>query len=326
MYTILCPSLIFSQILPALLPLMLFASFLGSVDLFLLILPAVYWCYDPRLGIRLALILIFSQGLNEILKVAFHSPRPYWISSDVNVIGSYGNFGLPSGHAQDAVCIWGMLAFHIGRAWAYIAALMLILLVGVSRVYLNAHFPIDVVAGWFFGALILLAFLGLESPVSKKLQQLGSFGQIMASFLASLCLLALYAVSLASIDSWQMPVSWADNALAITGVAIDPFSPVEVVEASGMIFGVGLGYALLQRRGGFKADGRLGTRFLRYLLGMFLLGLVWYGMGEIMHYQASMVFYALSYLRALLAGAFAVGVVPLIFMRLRLADAANDII
>lgn len=67
-------------------------------------------------------------------------------------------------------------------------------------------------------------------------------------------------------------------------------------------------------------------RFLRCLVGMFLLGLIWYGTGEIMHYQASMVFYALSYLRALLAGAFAVGVVPLIFMRLGLADEANGII
>jgi membrane-associated phospholipid phosphatase len=59
---------------------MLFATFLGSIEFFLLLLPAVYWCYDRRLVMRLALILIFSQGLNEILKVAFHSPRPYWVS------------------------------------------------------------------------------------------------------------------------------------------------------------------------------------------------------------------------------------------------------
>ncbi len=326
MYVDLSPAMISWQSLPDLSSLMLFASFLGSIDLFLLILPAVYWCYDPRLGIRLALILIFSQGLNEILKMAFHSPRPYWISPGVNVLGSYGNFGLPSGHAQDSVCAWGMLAFHARRAWASIAALILILLIGISRVYLNAHFPIDVIAGWAFGALILLAFLGLESPVSKRLQRIGSRGQILASFLTSLCMLALYAVALASIDNWQMPASWADNALAITGIAIDPFSPEEVVEASGMVFGVGLGYALLQRRGGFKAGGRLGMRFLRYLLGMVLLGVIWYGAGEVLHDSSPLVPYALFYLRALLASAFAVGVAPLIFVILGLADAEDDII
>jgi membrane-associated phospholipid phosphatase len=115
----------FWQSLPALLPFMLFFSFLGSTEFFLLFLPAVYWCYDLRLGMRLALIFIFSQGINEILKVAFHSPRPYWVSPDINVLSTYGSFGLPSGHAQDAVCVWGMLAFHVRRAWAFALALML---------------------------------------------------------------------------------------------------------------------------------------------------------------------------------------------------------
>lgn len=319
-------SIIFRQSLPALLPLMLFFSFLGSIEFFLLFLPAVYWCYDQRLGMRLALILIFSQGLNEVLKVAFHSPRPYWISPDVVVQGAYSNFGIPSGHAQDSVCVWGMLALHIRRAWAFAAALMLILLIGLSRIYLNAHFPIDVVAGWAFGALILLAFLRLESPVSTRLQRLGPMRQVLVSFLASLCLLALYALAQASLGSWQMPTVWNANALAATGVAIDPFSPEGIMEASGMIFGIGLGYVLQKRRGGFAVGGPLNKRLLRYASGMILLALIWYGLGEVGHGQGAMVFYALSYLRALLAGAWAAGGAPLAFKRLGLADAANDVV
>ncbi len=327
MYLDLSPShMAFWQSLPVLLPLMLFFSFLGSIEFFLLFLPAVYWCYDRSLGMRLALILIFSQGLNEILKVAFHSPRPYWISPDINVLSTYDNFGLPSGHAQDAVCVWGMFAFYAGRVWTWALALILILLIGLSRIYLNAHFPIDVVAGWAFGALILLAFLCLESPVSTRLQRLGSERQILVSFLASLCLLALYALSRASLGSWQMPAAWNANALAVTGVAINPFSPEGIMEASGMIFGIGLGYVLLKRRGGFAAGGPLEKRLLRYALGMVLLALIWYGLGEVGHDQEPMVFYALSYLRALLAGAWVAGGAPLAFMRLGLADAANDVV
>lgn len=272
------------------------------------------------------MIFIFSQGINEILKVAFHSPRPYWVSPGINVLSTYGSFGLPSGHAQDAVCVWGMLAFHVRRAWAFAAALMLILLIGLSRIYLNTHFPIDVVAGWAFGVIILLAFLSLESPVSTRLQRLGSERQILVSFLASLCLLELYALAQASLGSWQMPAAWNANALAATGVAIDPFSPEGIMEASGMIFGIGLGYVLQKKRGGFAAGGPLDKRLLRYALGMVLLALIWYGLGEVGHDQDAMVFCALSYLRALLAGAWVAGGAPLAFKRLGLADAANDVV
>jgi hypothetical protein len=181
-----------------------------------------------------------------------------------------------------------------------------------------------VVAGWAFGVLILLAFLSLESPVSEWLQRLGYERQVLVSFLASLSLLALYALAQASLGSWQMPAAWNANALAATGVAIDPFSPEGIMEASGMIFGIGLGYVLQKKRGGFATGGPLDKRLLRYALGMVLLALIWYGLGEVGHDQDAMVFCALSYLRALLAGVWVAGGAPLAFMRLGLADAAND--
>jgi len=314
-----CISLTFASF-PALLPLMLPITLLGSVDFFLLLLPAVYWCYDRHLGIRLALILIISQGLNEVLKVVFHSPRPYWITPGIAVQGSYGNFGIPSGHAQDAVCVWGMLAIHARRARAFIAALFLILLIGISRIYLHAHYAIDVVAGWAFGSLILLSFIFLEQPVSNWLSRQGSVKQILVSLTASLCLPALYALALASLHGWQMPADWSTNALAATGTAIDPFSPENILEASGMIFGIALGYVMLAQRGGFRVDGSLIKRSARYILGMALLVLIWYGLGYTRNGQTLMIFYALSYLRAMLAGAYVAGLAPMLFAYIGLAD------
>ncbi len=305
---------------PALQPIMLSLTLLGSVDFFLLLMPAVYWCYDRRLGMRLALILIISQGLNEILKVVFHSPRPYWISPDLEVHGAYGSFGIPSGHAQDAACVWGMLAIHACRARTIGAALLLILLIGISRIYLHAHYAIDVVAGWAFGILILLGFVFLEQPVSRWLSRQGSAKLILVSLAASLCLLVLYTLALASLNGWQMPVEWGANALAATGAAIDPLSPESILEASGMIFGIAIGYALLAQRGGFGIGGSFIKRSMRYMLGMALLMLIWYGIGEIRQDQSQTAFYALSYLRAVLAGAWVAGLAPLLFVRMGLAD------
>jgi len=68
-------------------------------------------------------------------------------------------FSYPSGHATAAVCFYGILMFltyrHIKNLWikALLATLLIliIMLVGVSRVYLGVHFPSDVVAGYYLG-------------------------------------------------------------------------------------------------------------------------------------------------------------------------------
>jgi undecaprenyl-diphosphatase len=52
---------------------------------------------------------------------------------------------MPSGHAMVAMAAWWILAPHLGR-WRW-PALALCLLVGVARVYLGAHNPLDVVVG-----------------------------------------------------------------------------------------------------------------------------------------------------------------------------------
>ncbi len=85
-------------------------SFLGEELFALLIMPLVMWCLDANLGIRLGLILVTSNTLNEILKIVFGLPRPYWITDRVGAFDSETSFGLPSGHSQNAVAFWGRLA------------------------------------------------------------------------------------------------------------------------------------------------------------------------------------------------------------------------
>lgn len=304
---------------PAFHPLMLAASRLGYFEFYLLFLPALYWCYDPRLGLRIALILMFSRGLNDALKIFFHTPRPYWVSPEIKALDSYESFGLPSSHAQDAVCVWGMLGRFWG-AWGGAAALVVVLLIGISRIYLGAHFPGDVVAGWAFGILILCAFMSLDSPVSERLLQISLKQQILASFLASLGLLAIYALALTSLGSWQMPAAWSANAFAATGVPLDPLSPEDILEAAGMVLGIGLGYVLLLRGGGLRADGPPGKLFARYLLGMAVLVLIWYGFGKISPHQDVFVSYVVSYLRSMLSGIWVAAAAPILFIKMGLAE------
>ena len=148
---------------------MRFFTFLGSEDFFFLILPAIYWCIDSALGLRIGYILIISNGLSFIFKLAFAGPRPYWINPQVQALTYESSFGVPSGHAQNAVSIWGLMAHRIGKSWAYALGFGIALLIGFSRLVLGMHFPHDVLAGWLIGGVLLWTFARLWHPVSAWL-------------------------------------------------------------------------------------------------------------------------------------------------------------
>ncbi len=144
-------------------PMRLF-SYLGNEEFFFLVLPLIYWCIDSALGLRVGFILVASGMVNYVGKLLFIGPRPYWVSTHVRALWTTETtFGIPSGHAQHAVAVWGMIAVYAKRTWVRVAAVAIIFLIGFSRMYLGAHFPHDVVFGWFLGAGVIVglyAFLG----------------------------------------------------------------------------------------------------------------------------------------------------------------------
>jgi membrane-associated phospholipid phosphatase len=87
-----------------LMPMKLFSE-LGTEQFFFLVLPMIYWSVDAKLGIRVALVVATSSMFNYVGKVLFASPRPYWVSSEVKAFSAEGSFGMPSGHAQNAVTV-----------------------------------------------------------------------------------------------------------------------------------------------------------------------------------------------------------------------------
>src|SRR5262249_48962348 len=148
------------------------------------------------------------------------------------------SFGVPSGHSQNAVATWGSLAAYINRPWAWIIALVLILLVGLSRMYLGVHFPHDVVLGWAIGSLLLWAFLHWSDPITAWLKGKSLGIQIGLALTLSILMLTTSFAAFSALQTWSLPAEWAANALGAGSP--DAPAPVNVdnsLSGAGALFG-----------------------------------------------------------------------------------------
>ncbi len=160
-------NIVFQNLGSWLIPVMKLFSFLGTESFFILVIPAIFWCFDSSLGFRLGLVLLTTTSLNSFFKIVFHLPRPYWVDGKVMAYAAEPSFGFPSGHSQKAAAIWGMLGLYRRNRIAMLAAGFIILMIGISRLYLGVHFSTDVLAGWLIGFLILILAFWLDRPISN---------------------------------------------------------------------------------------------------------------------------------------------------------------
>lgn len=305
------------QFSPALDGLMRALSFLGQADFFIIVIPFIYWCLDAIWGVRFITVLILSDYSNSLLKWLCHAPRPYWIDPRVNALAIEPSYGLPSGHAQAAVTVWAFVAYTVKKRWAWIAAVILILAISISRIYLGVHFPTDVFAGWIVGAIVLIVFLWAEPRVIRWLAPKPIGFQIFAAFLASMMMLIIVAIVQALIANVIDPASWS----ALAG-PIDPRSPEGPVTDAAIVFGVGAGFGLMRRYARFDARGPWLKRIARFVLGVAVLLALRFGLGTIFPQQPVVVAMIFRYLRYALLLLWAMWLAPWVFIKFKLAEPA----
>jgi membrane-associated phospholipid phosphatase len=261
---------------------------LGSKEFYFLLFPLVLWCVDLAIGARIAVVFLLSAYVNLGLKDLFALPRPFELDPTVKLYDVEG-YGLPSGHAQLSTVVWGTVADALGRTWVWLVAILMSALIGFSRIYLGVHFPIDVLAGWLLGALLLIAYLGLHPSLEKWLRDGGLGLHLSAAVVLPLALLTLHPT---------------EDAATLTGI----------------LLGAGMGIALLRRTLAYSAGGLLWKRAVRFVIGSAVLLALRFGLKVVFSGIDGPVQIMMRFVRYAILGLWAGFGAPWLFEKLQLAS------
>jgi len=133
----------------------------------------LYWCYDKRFGRFVGLNVLVGLVLNPMLKNIFIRRRPYFDTPEIQCLKPVDKsadiyniaaqeYSFPSGHSTNAVAVYGSVAEYAKKHALTVIAVVLTLLIGVSRFCLGVHYPTDVLCGWVLGLVIIVAVPRLQ--------------------------------------------------------------------------------------------------------------------------------------------------------------------
>lgn len=291
-------------------------TFLGNTEFYLIIMPALFWSIDASLGIRTGIILLVSGGLNSILKFAFQWPRPFWVTSQVNRFAEGASFGFPSGHAQNAASVWGLLGTSTRKKRFLWIFFLIIFLIGLSRVILGVHFAHDVLVGWLVGGILLGIFLRSEQAVTDWFKDNSLPMQILGLLMATSLFILPALLLVPPFNPPALPQTWIEGA----GEMIDPYNYEGLLTTAGSFLGLGLGVILLYQSSGFNARGPIWQRILRYLVGLIGVLALYLGLGSIFPDEIDLISYSLRFFRYFLIGLWISYGAPKLFAWLRLVN------
>ncbi len=119
--------------------------------------------------VTMGVVAVVTFAVCSFLKIGLRRPRP---ASDYVKAMIIQTFSFPSGHAAGSLVCFGLLGIVVGivagLAIGIVASILigiLCLLIGISRIYLGAHYPSDVLGGWIVGGggLVIISIIGMSA-------------------------------------------------------------------------------------------------------------------------------------------------------------------
>ncbi|CAA6659060.1 unnamed protein product [Spirodela intermedia] len=209
-------------------------SCIVSVPFYTGFLPLLFWSEHGKLARQMTLLMAFCDYVGNAMKDLVSAPRPSSppvrrITATKDEKENAMEYGLPSSHALNTVCLSGFLlhymianglqkdasnVIYIGISLVF----LLVALIGLGRIYLGMHSFIDVLGGIGLGITILSFWINVYGYVDDFIIS----GQNVTSFWAGLSLLLLFAY-----PTSELPTPSFEYHTAFTGVAFGIVSGVQ---------------------------------------------------------------------------------------------------
>ncbi|WP_408069643.1 phosphatase PAP2 family protein [Butyrivibrio sp. JL13D10] len=162
-----------------------FSAF-GEEAVFILVLGFLYWCYDKRFAIYIGTNVVVGGTLNPLIKNVALRLRPYMVHENIQCFRPLGKseplddvsaqgYSFPSAHSMNAATVYGSIAGYMRKRIATIIAVILTILVGISRVVVGVHYPTDVLTGWVAGVAIVFIIPFIYEKAGEERRSLINF-------------------------------------------------------------------------------------------------------------------------------------------------------
>ncbi len=151
-------------------------SSLGSVSVIVVVTVFAAGCLLLKRSFKMLRVILFAAigggVLDLLLKEIFSRPRPEIVPHLVNA--EFWSF--PSGHSVMSAAVYLSLAAIAApvqtgsniRRFIPISAVVIVLLIGISRIYLGVHYPTDVLAGWLLGTAWCCSSIRLAEGLKRN--------------------------------------------------------------------------------------------------------------------------------------------------------------
>ena len=180
---------------------------LGSEILFIAVGIILFWCISKPAGYYTMSVGFFGTVLNQFLKLLCRVPRPWVKDPDFTIVEAAREeatgYSFPSGHTQNAVSVFGSPARFFKHWGLRILCIVLIVLTGLSRMYLGVHTPADVGVSLLLTAVLVFVLY----PLFRKGEQDARF---LYGTLGGLFVLSLAFVLFLECKTWPADIDAAN--------------------------------------------------------------------------------------------------------------------
>ncbi|MBX2884817.1 MAG: phosphatase PAP2 family protein [Granulosicoccus sp.] len=185
---------------------------LGTPPVYMVVIGFLFWQGRRSVAMTALIAVLITGLLVEVLKVLLAIPRPYYAFEMVSAWRESSGFGMPSAHAAGTMTLGLMIAVLIRRYWLTGIAMILIVLVGLSRMYFGVHSVAQVLCGWLLAVAVVYCVLRLRHRAVDWFAAVSPIGLLLTGVASLMLLTGFQQFVVQSIaENFTVPSLWIER-------------------------------------------------------------------------------------------------------------------